>query len=691
MTNHIDMETLAPLYATESLESLYESVEEDVRGDYEAFREHVDALCEVGHLELLRLNDDTFAYKAKTGTKWSDIVVLSDHIQKKILLQLIENPKCFFVLFNTQRGKLRIIGEEIASWITLPNKRVVSYLVVSNDTNLADQSRAGLFDCFPLKKGHELIEDPLEKFNVRIFQLSSNNKTSIGEIITYIDAYAYNPSYPMPLIVLLANNKQIEKLVKILYHIIHHECPILQAGGAWDEADQTYPQFREKNYMVNGTSVNFLQLLNHPSDRIIRNGFVTATEGGLIDEEYEECMNAHHYTVDMDPVDQANYLAFHHAECIKHYITVQPRESNNTIATRVLTTNWDCHFGKPLILPDGTPYHRKVIVNADSEVAEMTKFAKSFIDKANVLTFNKYGVKLFTNEYREGKKYSARKKNLNKLLFYIYKKNNLHDAPLIIVGRRKVDRGLGFHYAPRPWYKPTLTFDGIDGLLETDGKEGLLWTDMCMGNKIEHTPTAVQKAGRGAGIIRQCPQFTGEFHYWLEEGTSRNIERHYIKVDAVNELSGANSMFQAITRAEASIPHVRHNHSVDESTFRVVRCSTANETLKQAKRIITEIFKETFRTPHRDESGKFKTSLNNESHVVELLEAVRKVPGSYGTHNKIKTYRRFLPCYRDMADEHSLCCVIPLIDPAYTAEMIHKLDTDFHSVLVRVPKEGDIP
>jgi len=688
MINHIDMETLAPLYATESLESLYESVEEDVRGDYHTFREHVDALCEVGHLELLQLNDDTFAYKAKTGTKWSDIVVLSDHIKKKILLQLIQNPKCFFVLFNTQRGKLRIIGEEIASWIALPNKRVVSYLVVSNDKTLAEQSTNGLFSCFPLKEDHETIEDPLQKYKVEIFELSSNTKTSIVDILRYIDAYAYNPSYPMPLIVLLANNKQIEKLVKILYHVIHHACPILRAGGAWDEADQTYPHFREKNFIINGASVNFLQLLNHPSDRIIRNGFVTATEGPLIDEEYEECMNAHHYTVDMDPVDQANYLAFHHADCIKHHITVQPKESNNTIATRVLTTNWDSHFGKPLTLSDGTPYHHKVLINADSTAAEMTRFAKVFSDRAHVITFNMHGVKLFNRQYPEGKKYLARKKNLNKLLYYIYKMNNLHDAPLIIVGRRKVDRGLGFHYAPRPWYKPTLTIDGIDGLLETDGKEGLIWTDMCMGNKIEHTPTAVQKAGRGAGILRQCPQYPGEFHYWLEEGTSRNIDRHYKKVDAVNELSGANSMFQAITRAEAGIPVVRHNHSVDEKTFRVVRCRTADETLKQAKRIITEIFKETFRTPHRDESGKFKTSLNNESHVVELLEAVKKVPGSYGGGGG---KRRFLPCYRDMADEHSLCCVIPLIDPAYTADMITKLDTDFHSFLVRVPKEGDIP
>jgi hypothetical protein len=121
-----------PLIA-ESLEFLYESVEEDINGDYDKFLDIVQGLCDTGYLELLQCNDDMFVYKAKTGIKWSDIVVLSDHIKKKILLQLIQNPKCFFVLFNTQRGKLRIIGQEIASWIALAHQRVVSYLVVSND------------------------------------------------------------------------------------------------------------------------------------------------------------------------------------------------------------------------------------------------------------------------------------------------------------------------------------------------------------------------------------------------------------------------------------------------------------------------------------------------------------------------------------------------------------------------------
>ena len=633
-----------------SSEDLFEEVEEDLSGDYSKFVELRDALCECMFLEMLHCPDDQFLYKARSGLRWSDIVELSDPIKKKILLSLVENPQCFFVLFNTQRGKLKIIGTEIANWIsTYPSDRVVSYLVVSNDKTLAEQSTNGLFSCFP-------------KQNVNIFELSSNNKTSLREIKTYIDAYAYNKSYPMPLIVLLANSKQIEKLIDILIHIKNHENTSLKSGGGWDEADITYPQFRKKNFTVNGETTNFLNILNDPNGRIIRNGFVTATEGYLMDDEFEECYNALCHPVDIDPVEQEHYLSFHHPECHKNYITAGTKERNNIIAERILETNWDSHFNVPMILQDGTTYHHKIIINSDSSKYEMTNFAKKFSDKAYIMVFNMWGVTLYTSRNGGANRYPTRKQNLNRLLFYIYKNNHLNDKPLIILGRRKVDRGLGFHYAPRLLSQPITVIDGKDGILNTDGKEGLIWTDMCMGNKIEHLSTAIQKAGRGAGIIRQCPQYPGVFHYWIDETTAEHIESHYKKVDVVNGIPGSNSIFQAINYANAVIPaNPQRNHDVDETIFRVVSCENEEETIKLTKEIITKVMKETFRKPQRDESGKFKTSLNTKSEVVTLLDAVKSVPTSYGTNSGSITYRRYLPSYIG----NTLYCVIPLIDPGY--------------------------
>jgi len=680
----------------ESSDFLFEAVEEDIIGENKrgTFDAHLEGLCAAGFLEIISISDDQIVYKARTGTTWSNTTDLADPVKKKIVLQLIDNPKCFFVLQNTQRGKLRIIGKEIASWTDpkkpqYPGKRIVSFLVVDNNKTLAEQSTNGLFDCFPIKEGQESNPDPSQKHNVKIFELSSNNKITVEQIIYYIDAYAYNPSYSPPLIVLLNNASQIQKLLTILDHAINHECPHLCVGGGWDEADLTYPQFRSKNFSIPGKTVNFLQLLGN--DRFLRNGWVTATEGNLLDEEYEECANAYCYPYEISPSDAENYLSYHHEESKKHYVTVRSRESNNVIATRVLEDNWASHFAIPLKLRDGSDYHHKVIVNSDSKAEDMAKFARSFTDRAFVLTFNMYGVKLYSGDHPLGKRYPIRKQNLNKLLYYIYKMNRLETKPLFIIGRRKVDRGLGFHYAPRKSGTPVLRIDGPDGPLTTDGVEGLIWTDIILGNKIEHIPTAVQKAGRGAGIVRQCPQYPNVFHYWVEEDTSRAIEHHYKKVDAVNNLVGSNSILQAVSHAEAIIPLVRRNHGVDLNTCRVVLGSTPEETLDLMKRIIGDIFNDTFRRPHQDGSGKFKTSLNGPSVVAQLLEAVKKVPGGWGNSNGVRVYRRYFPCYKNIEDANSLYCVIPLIDTAYTAEQKTQLDTRYGSYFKTIPQEGEIP
>jgi hypothetical protein len=423
-----------------------------------------------------------------------------------------------------------------------------------------------------------------------------------------------------------------------------------------------------------------------------------------MDEEYDECYNAHCYDIEIDPVEQVNYMSFHHPECKKNFITASPKETNNSIATRTIETNWDQHFNLPLKERDGTtPYHHKIIINSDSTRNEMRKIAKKFADRAHVLTFNMGGVTLYNTTHPGGKRYPTRKQNLNRLLFYIYKMNKLDDKPLIILGRRKVDRGLGFHYAPRTSSssRPSvLTIDGPDGILKTDGTEGLIWTDMIMGNKIVHISTAVQKAGRGAGIIRQCPQYPGEFNYWIDETTSEHIMHHYQKVDAVHMLPGSSSMIQAITHASAIIPAIQQqNHDVDENMFRVVCGATEKETTDTVKKIITEVFKETFRTPRRDEaSGKYKTAMNDISEVTSLVDAVKKVPTRHGGSVADRTYRRFIPCYKDLDDPNApLYCVIPLIDPKYKLKdalenktMIEIMDEKFKDKFIQVPKRGPI-
>lgn len=682
----------APLFRAETLDYIYETITLEVEGlEWDTYTSIISNLCERRLMERIVTNDEYVVYKARSGLNWGDITAVNNTIERRILLELIDNPKCFFVLVNTQKGKLRISGKEMALWASMSDRRIVSFLIVDNDRTLSEQSKNGLFSCFPIRPGFENSEDLNEKYNVKIFELSSNNKISYEDIKTYIDAYAYMPYYRMPLIVLLANKNQIQKFIRLLYHIKTHACERLYSGVIWDEADKTYPQFREKEFPINGNNLNFLHFVNSQDGRIFRNGLVTATEGDLIDDEYPECANAIHYLPEINEEDKQNYFAMHHPDCEKKIINVRASDSNNTIAKRIIDEHFDTVFNVPFTLKTGEKYHHKIIINSNSASRQMIDLAKELRPRFNVLTFNMLGVTLYTRTGPEnGKKYSARRQNLNKLLFYIYKQEELNDKPLIIMGRRKVDRGLGFHYAPRKNGVQTKVIRGPDRKedLITDGIEGLIWTDMIMGNRILDRSQATQKAGRGAGIIRQCPQYPGKFTYWIDDDTARMVEHQYKKVEKLNEISGTNTIQQAVQQAEALVPLVRRNHSVDPSLYRVIYSPMPRETMDITKRIVEGIFGQTFRTPMRDEStGKFKTSLNSESEVAALFDAVKKVPGSYGTNKGTLTYRRFLPSYKD----NILYVVIPLIDPAYTEEQKARLDTEFSEYIVEVPQEGQFP
>lgn len=134
-------------------------------------------------------------------------------------------------------------------------------------------------------------------------------------------------------------------------------------------------------------------------------------------------------------------------------------------------------------------------------------------------------------------------------------------------------------------------------------------------------------------------------------------------------------------------PISRKNHSVDETKFRVIRGESAPQTIDIIKEIVINVFGESFRKPTLDNATKkYKTSLNTKSEVVSLLDAVKKVPGAYGTNNGVKTYRRFFPSYLN----DTLYIVIPLIDESYTIEKINRLDNTYKSYMVPIPQEGDI-
>ena len=607
------------------IHNTFDGLYDKVRGDNDEFisedefRSIVDELVDANFINTSILDDFTL-YSARIGLKWPDFVHIDDGIKKAILLLLIENPTTSFILVNTQKGKSRISALEIKKWTEDSTKKPVGFVVVDNDKTLADQSA----DSFIKTIGSE---------NVELITLSSNSKTTFDIIKTKIDAYEFNDDYKMPVIVLLANQKQIEKMIRLILYIEHKvntRGSRLRHGEIWDEADKTYPQFRDKQFTIDGEHISYSNFVLEKINSLYRLVFVTATDGDLLEAEFPECANAYLYPVDISPEDQIYYRALHHEESQTHKVRFPSKDTNNSYAVNIIEQNLP-HFMTPYTLPSGETYHHKIIINSNAKTEEMNILAK-WANSKNIyaLVFNGYSgtsVKLYMPNMPV-ETYKTKGKRFNETLFYIYKKNRLDNKPLMIIGRRKVDRGLGFHYCPRTNDENCIESINGKGNLITRDKEGLVWTDLILG-RIDDKATAVQKAGRLAGIIGNSPQYPGSTHYWTDEHTEMLIRRHNTIVDKANGYSGY-SILQAVSHAEDNTPIVKVNHRVDPISFLVY------DNIDIVKDACERLFgARSFQTPTKV-NGFYETSLNTASGKASLLDAIKHVPGSYGTQPKDK-------------------------------------------------------
>jgi primosomal protein N' (replication factor Y) len=72
---------------------------------------------------------------------------------------------------------------------------------------------------------------------------------------------------------------------------------------------------------------------------------------------------------------------------------------------------------------------------------------------------------------------------------------------------------------------------------------------------------------------------------------------------------------------------------------------------------------------------------------------IGKIRGQYITNTVIKVDPKIWPLpinEKNILDENSLCCVIPLIDPSYSPEMKARLDAEYSNYFVTIPQEGPI-
>jgi len=531
-------------------ESLYELINEDTPIEEAVLQQNVDDLVDIGLIiRINNIQNDEVWYTGKPGLQFSDFSAIDDPIKNQILLQFIENPTTQFVLFNTQKGKSKIVQNELMSYARLNTiesntKQVCSFLMLDNDTTLGDQTIDSLV---------KRMSDNGVKVDLYYLSSSSKNSNTPRQIGYAIDSYAAFPSEnAMPLIVALTNTSQLEKVVNIVKHIQHRHItsyPNLLYAFIWDEADKTYTWSRDRS--VSDKCIRSFTL--DDTRGLHRNTFVTATEGLLI-EDFPECANAHNFKIEQNEQDDQYYRAFHSPESIikilEHSLNTK---KNNVGFSKILAENQE-YFKTSIIQQNGLRGFRKTIINSNVKGVDMRELAGD-INKfgGNGLVFNQTGLTVYKIDSRPCK-YKTKGCSFNELLYYVYVVHKLDTAPLFILGRKKVDRGLGFHYAPRHYNSITpkrLQF-GKSEPIETNGIDGLIWTDIYLGN-ILIKPSAVQKAGRLAGIIAHSPQYAGSLTFWTSKNTADIVYMHYEIVDATNSQRGCSTIEQAMERARRAV------------------------------------------------------------------------------------------------------------------------------------------
>lgn len=699
---------------SKTFSNLYDAYEATIEDDEELmgekfFQMKLDELVAEEIIVLVTLNNDDNIYMIHEGIDYKHCEKIKDHVKRFISFELVQNRSTFFIYQPTQFGKNSIISNELVKWAKDTSKKVVAFLMFANDSPLSDQSCIGIAKIFAE-----------HKIKNRIFLLSSSGaKIGMDSIRDNINSYAADkteegeePEYGMPIICSLDNptqRKKILTLIKFIHDKVVSKNSQLRYGMIWDEADKTYASARDVEYPIGGCGnegsvASFKKYIVEKNEALYRLGFASATEGDLIiGDNYPECANAYIYPVIITPEIQANYRALHHPESVSHYVPFDKKKHNqNTYAMHVLETNSE-HFQTPVIIPSGEPYYRKVIIHSKVQTKEMEAIAIWCNENNfNALVINGAGGgRASIKVYKNGKllrtyklKVENASRSLNERIYYIYKTQKMNDKPLVIVGMRKIDRGLSFHYCPRE--DKAVIIKGEHGDITTQNKEGIVFTDMILGY-IENKDTAVQKAGRLAGAIGNSPQYTGSIHYWIDERTEGVIRLQLNTVITANKIARDNSSltFKQTHRQAHSIhaptPSLRVNHETDESLYRVY----------PSEEVMLKVYKELYGKEYhigfkRNKEGGcggegfYECSLSAASKVQEMCDVIKYIPTAIKSGGGMKggenISRKLFPCYKDISDPDTLHFVMTLDPSKITTEQVAKLDSTYD--YVRVPQKG---
>ncbi len=403
---------------------------------------------------------------------------------------------------------------------------------------------------------------------IQIFIFTSQNERNqknmvynpkIEDVVTYILHYLNNESeeyVKIPMAIFLANPNQIKKMNTLLEiidiknnqyiqnkdienkdienkDIVDTTKNSIQSYIFFDEADQTYPLAREI-LMKSIFDLNVYETFKviRPLNSINKVYWISATQEEMV-LAYPECTISKQALIQFQSGVMENHYSILDESAIIHSNIQSKDMENNDYLLQVVENN-RCHFFDKM----SNNSYRKIIgmTNVDNNKQKILANTLNSMG-ANVILLNQDGLFLYFNdictikyimndmlnvlEEKKNVNYTYDKSNFikvedfeiksrNALIAKIYNETyvELQNAPLFILGNRKVDRGLTFHYAP-----------------VSEDKKSFILTDLIMG-RIPNWKRAVQAIGRGNGVIKHHRDFIGTIDYWVDPITIENVKRH---------------------------------------------------------------------------------------------------------------------------------------------------------------------
>lgn len=441
----------------------------------------------------------------------------NNQLQKSILGCLKLHKSIFnSIILYCQFDKSNQQGIFIANAIKNALNGVTKYLPVifvigDNLSSLMDQTMDGFHKL--LCKELNLDSDKYEG----LMCLKGDEKTTQGSIENYIGNYllSYMEDAPkklsVPVILALNNKVQIKKVIEIHQNSVvsriqrNPNCP-LRSGFVFDEFDKVYRSLRPSFKPI---------LVDNPLGVLTVLG-VTGSEDGIC-EEFPEWATSNLVRVELDADKEKNHRGIHHPEAVIHRYKQKAEESNNMYALNVINQNRPWFTQRRINPKNGKAYFPNSLILADVKISAQKTLAQQLkVTGFHIILQNENNLKIMRKESNVFTPWSIRKKVVRDELYKIFNEYNLWDSPVALIGNRKLDRGLGYHYAP------------------PGGGPGLIWNDEIMG-LIAGDATRVQKVSRLHGVIGQCDDYPNELHFWTDERTELTVRNENGIIKSLHE------------------------------------------------------------------------------------------------------------------------------------------------------------